>query len=337
MKIYLKGYGYRWKELLVAVLCIVSALLLNIALFQNKLNKLNAQLSSYAEADYSYIYILNYDALLENTFLFPDTDAQVFIDDSKSTRLAVSGIMASESGSYTSRSFLFAKALKANEMAISKNVADNYGIGVKESLFVELPYSTELQKYTVMEIVQPNYDFMNPNADNDVGIIFLGYDADFETNVLCKYITFSANSEAEKLSEYPQIINSVINKAENEEYIFRQGIPILVFQGVFTVIAMVLGYLLFFSRSERLLVRCYLKGMKKSCLVGTLFFERIVFIALPAVITLLGISRLIPVSSMLTKIYFAIPVFVICVFCVAAICKELIRTRRKGAESYGTA
>ena len=330
MKIYFKGYIRRWKDILLTVVCIVLTLLLSFALFQGNLKKLSMQLESYAKADYSLIYVLNYAALIENEFIFPDADAQVYLDDLKGNRLTVSGIMKDKSVAYSSKWLSFVNSLDQTGIAISKNVSDKYGIEIGDSLYVEFPYSSDMRRYTVTNLVEANYDFIKPIVDNDIGIVFLGFDEEYKTNVKSKYIAFSKESETEILSTYPQIINSVISKAENERYVFSQGKHILVFQTVFVSIAMVLSYIFFYAKSGKLLRRCYLKGLKKSALVWLSFMEKIVFSLVPAILTIWGISKRISSHSIITKLFFMIPVVIISIFCAGTVCVEMYKIRKKG-------
>lgn len=330
MKIYLKGYIQRWKDILLTVMSILLALLLSFVLFHGKLIEISAQLESYAQEDYSLIYVLNYAAPLENEFIFPDTDVQVFLDESKGTRLTVSGIMKDEQTPYNSEWLSIVNNLDSTEITISKNVAKKYEIGIGDSLYIEFPYSSDLQRYTVTDLIGVNYDFTRPNIDNDIGIVFIGFDEEYKTNVKSRYIAFSKDSEAEILSAYPQIINTVINKAESERYVLGQGKHILVFQSVFVLIAMALSYVFFYVKSGKLLKRCYLKGLKKIALVWIPFMEIIVFSLIPAILTIWGISHRMSSHSIIVKLYFMIPVVSICIFCVGTACVEMGITRRKG-------
>lgn len=330
MKVYLRGYARRWKNILLAVLCVLVALLLSCVLFQSKLNKISGQLNSYDQAEYSLIYVLNYEANLDNEFIYPDTDTQIYLDKAKTKRLTVSSVMRDDSAIYSEVEWSSINNLGYDELIISKNVSGKYGVGVGESLFVEFPYSSDLREFTIKGIARDNYDFTNPNIDNDIGIVYLGYDGYYESNTQCKYIAFSKHSEAEILSEYPQIIDTVINKSDNEDYVFQQGLYILLFQSIFVIIAIILAFMGFYVKSNNLLKRCYLKGMKKIALIWMPFLEKILFAEIPAIIMILAISYCIPMKSMLSRMYFVIPVFLIGVFCVGTVIVEMIKVRRKG-------
>ena len=329
MKTYFKGYAQRWMNLLIAMVCIVTALLLSCMLFRGKLNKISSQLESYDRADYSIIYILNYAAPLDNSFIFPDTDAQVYFDEAKSKRLTVSGIMRNDSTTYNSQDLSFVNELGIDEMAISRNVSEKYNISTGDSLYVEFPYSSELKEYVVTKIVATNYDFTKPNIDNDIGIICLGFDEGYKTNVQSKYIAFSEHSEADVLSGYPQIINSVVNKTENRNFVAAQGNHILLFQVVFMLVAVTLAYIVFYAKSGKMLRRCYLKGMKKSGLILIPFAEKNVFALIPAAITMCMISCWIPINSFVTKMYFVIPLILIGLFCIGTACVGITKTNKK--------
>ena len=99
-----------------------------------------------------------------------------------------------------------------------------------------------------------DFYFLHPNIDNDIGVLYLGYEKEYEENVQCKYIIFSENSQAELLAQYPQVINFVQNKSDNERYVFEQGAFILVFQFAFVLVSFIIANIAFFSKSQNVRV-----------------------------------------------------------------------------------
>ena len=272
MRQYVKGYLYRVTTIIVSIAIVVAFLLFSFVLFQRKLSKVSGQLNSYESSDYSIIYILNYGEGLNNECLYPDTDIQFYLDDGKTTRLTVSSVMKEDGVKYDLTYLSALSTLNPGEASISQNVSDRYRLKIGDSIFAEYSYSSTRIPVKIVSIIGTEFAYSNPVMDNDVGIILLGYNADYCSSTNSKYIVFASQSRAEDLSIYPQIINMVINKSVNIQHVSEQSYSILLFEAVFALIAIVLTQILFFSKSRALLYRCYLKGMKKALLAVCYFF-----------------------------------------------------------------
>ena len=316
MIIYIKGYAQRWRGIVGAVFSIMIALLFVFGLFQGKLQKINSQLASYSSESYSLIYLLNYSASADNQCVFADSDIQVYTDSERTNRMTVSGLLKGRDTYYSMPFLSFLNEMGSDRIALCKNVADQYSLSKGDHLYVEFPYTYEVYEYIVDYIVDYNYDFSNPNIDNNIGVVFIGGSKQYEDNVKCKYILFSDSSLADFLSQYSQIIYNVINKSENEGYVFRQGMHIILFQVLITIVAIMLSHLIFFRKSKEILRRCYLKGMKKSAMTIVPMIEKVVIGVIPTLLVLTILVRYVPVSSKLTVWYYTMPIIFECFYSV---------------------
>ncbi len=328
MRIYIRGYLQRGNEVAIAVICCIAAILLSYVLFHGRLDKLSSQLSSYAEADYSLIYVLNYKVPVENIALFPDTDVMFYTDEEKTQRLTVSSIMKLETEDYSENYLEDLTDLQTDEVILTDTVARKYDLAVGDILYVEYPYTNNLFQKKVVGVAVTDYDFLRPNIDNDIGMVYIGYEKDYENNVRCKYVIFSNKSQAEALAQYSQAISSVLNKSENERYVFGQGLFILIFQAVLVLASFIIANAAFFSKSKKRLKRCYLKGMKKEWIVLWPLFEKVVFAVIPVGLSLYVLMNFVNMNSILARLYFEFPFFIIGIESIVSFLIDMKKYRR---------
>ena len=312
MRIYIRNYLYRLSEILITVISALMMFVLLGIIFQGSFNKINQQLHSYDNADYNYIYILSYYAPVDDSFLYPDTSIQLFT--SSNERIAVTCLMQDANVSYTMPQFPVDDLTDSGSVVISRNVAEKYHINIGETIQAEVPYSSERKSIVVRNISDTEYDISNPNIDNGIGVAYLGYDEDYRENIDSKYICFSEQSKAGILSEYPQIISTVINKSENYSQVFNQGIYVLIFEIIFTSMLIAVGEYFFFSKSFGYIRRIVLKGNTRKLIVNISVFEKLLFLMLPAAIALLTDMLLIPVVSKLAGLFYVIPIGIIVMY-----------------------
>ncbi len=329
MGMYVKGYVQRVTMIIIAVGAILVSSLLCYGLFHEKLNRVSGQINSYDSADYSTIYILNYGKAFKNECLYPDVDIQFYSDAEKTYRLAVSSIMREEGVSYDLEYLTPLSKLDLGEVCITENVADAYNLRIGDVIFAEYPYSLVPEALSVSNIIQTDYDYGRPTIDNDIGVVFIGFNEEYATSTNGKHILYSENSKAEELAAYPQIINEVINKSENIKNVASQGTAALIFGAVFSLAAVILAQMVFFSKSRVPLYRCYIKGMKRFCMSVIPLLERLVLCLLPCVLCQLVITSGMP-KSFITSLYRWIPIGICGLFCVVMFAYETLKLRRKG-------
>ena len=329
MRMYVKGYIQRAAAIVTAIAVILTSSLLCYGLFHEKLNKVSGQLNSYSSADYSIIYILNYGEAFNNECLYPDTDVQFYRDTDKSHRLTVSSIMREEGASYNLEYLAPLSHLKPGEMCIPQNVANTYELRVGDTLYAEYSYSVTTEPVVVSAIMQTEYDYDHPVLDNDIGVVFLGFNEKYAVNTNGKFILFAEKSKAEELSIFPQIIKNVINKSECIKTVSSQGTAVLIFEALFAIASVILTHMIFSSKSYLPLYRCYLKGMKRLFLIAVPFMERLTICLLPCVVIQYVVASRIPDSSVTTE-FRIISIFITGLYCIIMLVKDLFKLRRKG-------
>ena len=326
---YIKGYKQRVATITLAVAVVLMSSLLCYFLFHNQLNKIGGQLNSYDSADYSIIYILNYGERLNNECIYPDTDIQFYQDAEKSLKLTVSSIMREENVLYDLAYLSSLSGLNSGEVCISQNVADKYNLTIGDVLFAEYSYSSEPVPLKVSSIMPTELDYVHPNIDNDIGMVFFGYNSNYAINMKSKYILFAEKSKTDDLAVYPQIISEVINKATNIDDVSYQGMPALLIETLFSLASVIIAQIVFFSKSRLSLYRCYLKGMRRIVMPVISLIERLFFCLLPCVTVQYAVTLAIPDSSV-TRVYRMIPISICGAFCIIMFAVDSLKSGRKG-------
>jgi hypothetical protein len=325
---YAKGYLQRIVPLIVAVCVTLMSALLCFILFGKRLDKISGQLNSYRSSDYSTIYVLNYGTGLNNECVFPDTDYQFYLDKDKKKRIAVTSVMMEKDANYSLSYLSSFSDLDNGEMAISHNVAEKYQISTGTIIFAEASYTVDMIPFRIVKEFNTEFDFARPNTDNDIGVVFLGFDERYVESISSDRVLYSHGSQAEALSSFPQVIKNVINKTDQQSYVTNQALAALIILTLFTVAAIVTCHILFYSDSVRLLRRCYLKGMPRHMVQTIPFVEKIVLSLIPCAIIQLIITLSIPSSSVMMA-YRIIPVLLWGVYSLLSFGVDVVKGRAK--------
>ena len=329
MKMYIKGIIQRRAALLTAVLVSVLSIVCCFCLFHGKLNKACGQLETYDSADYSIVYLLNYASQLDNECIYTDMDVAFYKDSQKKERIVGSGIMKQEGVPYNLAYLSPVEELNSGEICVSGSIADRYNISVGDIVFSESSCSSELVELHVKGITGTEFDYSNPNIDNNVGVVFMGFDENYFANTKCRFILFVEDSKADELSAFPQIINKVINKSENYEKVAGQSTAAVVIEVLFALIAVILSHIAFFSKSHGLLYRCFLKGMSKASLNLVPFLEKTLLCAVPMSLTAFLLCMALPDCG-IKRIYILVPVLVGSIYCIITLCADVFGKRKRG-------
>lgn len=93
----------------------------------------------------------------------------------------------------------FNSTLKADEVAISRQIADRLGVLEGDQIQVDLPIYDTPSTYLVKEVIPYISDYYKIDENKDFAVAFLGYDEKIESNTRGKYVFFLTDSEFEQL------------------------------------------------------------------------------------------------------------------------------------------
>lgn len=176
---------------LIAFMIISAAVTLGAAAILNPLNKNG---SSIKECNYDYAvesqnksldYRQNYK--LENLVTFLNDDNRINVNTYLSSD-ANNGVLS------------FNSTLKADEVAISKQIAERLDVDVGDQLQIDLPIYDTPSTYHVKEIFPYVSDYYKIDDNKDFAVAFLGYDEKIESYTRGSYVFFLSDSEFEQLS-----------------------------------------------------------------------------------------------------------------------------------------
>lgn len=320
---YINSYKYRVRGILITILSIVIVVLLCSVLFGRKINRIGSQLQSYNSSGYSYIYKLNYPLLINDEYIYADTSIFLYRDGNQSNRISTTVLMQNDACQYTPNYLGYSSSLSENEIVISRNIADKYKLSVGDLIFALYPYSTTPCEMTVKEISNTNYDFENPDVDNDIGIVIFGYNEQYALNTENKTLCFSEVSLSSEISQHPQMLDSIVSKSLNSEEVFGQGLYILVFAAIVIIAALVTSEIFFYNESFPILKRYYLKGMSIQNLFYIPFVEHIAFSFVPLVLSIIVVIRFIPAGNEFVQVLYLSMIAIVLVYCVCVWMKSM--------------
>lgn len=297
MGIYVRSYKSRICGVLISILSIFLAVLICSLLFGNKTKRINSQLKTYSDSQYSYIYKLNYPLGLEDEYIYADTNIFVYADSQQKTRIPTIVLMQNENSSYNKSSLGYSGIIRSDEVVLAQNIADEFHLSVGDKIFAQYPYSNDLVSLTLVALSDANYDFENPDIDNEIGITIIGFNELYAKSTENKYLCFSTTSLNKEISEHAQILDSIYHKTSNYKYVFSQGLHILVIEAFMLVAAIIASEFFFYRYSHPILRRLYLKGMESAYLRKIPFIEHIVLSVLPSLLAIIVRSHFIPIAS----------------------------------------
>lgn len=176
---------------LIAFLVISAAVTISAAAIINPLTKNSTSIN---ECNYDYViesqnksseYRQNYK--LENLVTFLNADK----------RINVNTYLTSDTNNGVIK---LNNDLKADEVAISSQIADRLGVVVGDQIQVDLPIYDTPSTYRVKEIFPYISDYYKIDDNKDFAVAFLGYDEKTESNTRGKYVFFLTENEFERLS-----------------------------------------------------------------------------------------------------------------------------------------
>ena len=297
MKIYVKSYKSRIYGILISVLSVFVAVLICSLLFGNKANSISSQLKSYSVSRYSYIYKLNYPLGTDDEYIYVDTNIFIYADSYQKTRIPTIVLMQNDNCSYNESSLGYSDIIRSDEVVLARNIADEYHLSVGDKIYAKYPYSNEVVSLTIVALSDVNYDFENPDIDNNIGITILGFNEQYAKNSENKSLCFSSISLNKEISNHPQILDTIYYKTSNYEYVFCQGLHILVIEALMIIAAITASEFFFYRYSHSILRRLYLKGMTRVKLKTIPFIEHVVLTVIPTIIAILLRLHYIPATS----------------------------------------
>ena len=206
ISLFIKSYKYRFKKIFLYLISSILLFGVFAFVFKTNINKSDEINVSYSNYNFNYGYVLNYESNLKDELIYSDTSIQFFKDDQMKCKINATSIMKKNVEKYDLNLFSFELLDSSNKCSVPHNVATRYGISLNSSIYALFPDRNGLVSLEVVEISNDNYDLTELGLKNDVGLIAMGYDEHFVTNIVSKFCIFSENSVSQEISFYPQIL-----------------------------------------------------------------------------------------------------------------------------------
>jgi hypothetical protein len=180
-----------------AVIILVSILLLAVTdfLFCSSTERVFSQLNFYRSQGFSCIYETD-KSVGNNDYIYFNRNLSLKTTNSE----AFSPIVLMETNSDYNKDVVSLRGneekLAKTELAISQNISAKYNLFVGDTMISKHKVLNREVSYTVVEIIQPVYGLTNVDVDSDVGIVIMGYDADYIENTNYTHIAFSSGDPA---------------------------------------------------------------------------------------------------------------------------------------------
>ena len=300
LKLYWKNYLYRLTAILPLVLLLIVSVLAGSAIFQKDIEYTSDQMRLYSSSSFENGYVLNYRSGLANEFAFPEFDIPLYVDNDLKERLPLSCVMELNETDYTDASLVrrqYSTHLNENEIEISERIADLYNLNIGDVVVAEYPHSATTTELIIVGLLPTNYDVVNPNVENNIGVGLLGYCEDYISTIESKYVVFSSESLVDELSESSQIINKVFSLSTHRSLAIRQLISFFLFLSFILLVNFILQVIIITRRSSISIAVLQRKGLNAQFRTLLILAEVLMLFVMPSCISFVLSMYFIKVTS----------------------------------------
>lgn len=281
--LYFRKYFYSFANYFLIIVFSFISLFSLFSVFSENFKFATVQIESYQKTDFQYGAVLNYSSGLKDEYFFPDVAIAFYKEPNEGKHLIVSSIMEEDGCDYDTASLINKngvvtgsfRPLSAHEVALAKNVADKYSLGINDLVFAEFPYETGFLELKIIYLFSENYDILHPSKTTDIGLVLLGYDSVLEAKTRLKRIVFSEEPLATYLSDKPQIIDSLFSKKSLTKTLNEELTIPIVSICVAESLLVCLFYFFFFRKNGIDYSCLYLKGASRAKIIGCSAFDNV--------------------------------------------------------------
>ena len=244
-----------WKYYFLIVLCYTLLLTVAIGCLFLQSERVYRQLEFSYSADYEYIFETK-QSVKQNDYL-NCSSVTFYPDNNLNGSLNVECFMVMDSSKYQSASpFLLQKELGLREIAITYNVAQQYGFREGSVVYSKHNIINHIEEYTVAEILPICYGIIRTDHNLNRGVIVMGYDEMYENNTNYSYIGFCEGDPTKLIIDTDAGLISLTAKSKQESPIFEE---LLLWQTV--VSACVIGSTIIYAVIHWKFQRVYYAGL----------------------------------------------------------------------------
>ena len=230
---FCKRLDYRYY--FVIVISYALLLIFAIGCIFMRSDRLHKQLEFYSDNPYQYTY--EFGASVGKNDYLNCISVSFYTDSTTSKSILCDRLMAMEDSEYDEITpFATERSLGDQEIAISYNLAQKYGLAEGSLVYSRHNVKNELVQYTVIEILPVCYGISRIDFDTNYGVIIMGYDKDYHENTNYTYTVF--------YDEMPTSSIGLINFTAKETHIASIRGTLTIWQSIIALL--VIGLTAFF-------------------------------------------------------------------------------------------
>lgn len=254
-------------SILLIMLNLFLFVLLNTSIVKNI-----SQIKMLKNINYNYVYYLNNETKEKNEYIYVGNKL-VFHTKIHSEYDECDCSINSETIMYKNNencdNYL---SLKANEIAVSKNISEKYDLKIGDTIYCYTWYSSNIKEYIIKHIFGNSYGFSEIDISNDKGIILLGYDDKYLNISNEQYLLYS-NKTSTEINNINT--NSIIKIDKLSDDRFRITLEMMIYTFISMLIIFLLNHIYFvMNENKKSLMKRYLYGEKKINIIKTIIKER---------------------------------------------------------------
>lgn len=198
------------------------------------------QLDFYRRSNYGYVFEA-YDSVNQNDYFY--CSSVIFYGDKVERSVIAECYMLTGNSSYDDAApFRLQKELGSRQVAVTKNLAREYGLSVGSILCSKHVCLSTVESYTVAEILPVCYGVLNVDYNLNKGCIVMGYDEVYDENMDFSHVGFSEGDPSRIIIDSNAGLISLTDKTQQQRpFMFT----LLIEQLVVAVFVVALTFLYF--------------------------------------------------------------------------------------------
>ena len=245
-------------------------------------DRIYKQLDFYKSSNYQYIYEVT-GSTHNNDYMYCSSVC-FYADKNMSESILSECLMMLNDSNYNFETPIrMNKCLKSREIAITTNLAKQFGLKIGSEIFSKHNIRNKIEKYTIVEILPVAYGILRVDYAINQGLIIMGCDLDYLNNTNYSYVGFSEKDPTALIQDSGVGLNSLIIKESCKQNLLE---TLFIWQGCICIMVILITSLyviIHWENQKKYYYRLKLYG----CMVNEIKKQIILDIGFPGVLSLL--------------------------------------------------
>lgn len=217
----------RRQSVLAAIVFLLLLMLVSVVIYC-QLQTLFMHLDTLLLSRYEYSMTMK-EAAGENDYYHFDAGITFLINDDSETSINADVIMQCAESTYSDLVLWNTSKMDANEIAISRNLAKQYGLAEGDYLFSNHIVNGEITRYRIKDIIPASTSVRTLKTSTAEGVIIMGYDSRYVDNISFTCIVFSKIPVEENESISFGNVSDILYRTDEIQYIALKIMPYILF------------------------------------------------------------------------------------------------------------